>query len=39
VAAIQTAEPDAGVDALAQLDVGSAPSDAVLVSLINDLDA
>ena len=39
VAAIQTAEPDAGVDALALLDAGgTTPADAVLVSLINDLD-
>ncbi|PSK64543.1 HTH-type transcriptional regulator MalT [Micromonospora sp. MH33] len=39
VAAIQTAEPEAGVDALALLEVGGAtPTDAVLVSLINDLD-
>src|SRR5918911_65692 len=38
-AAIQTAEPEAGVDALALLEAGAAtPSDAVLVSLINDLD-
>ena len=39
VAAIQTVEPEAGVDALALLEAGDAPpSDAVLVSLINDLD-
>jgi ATP/maltotriose-dependent transcriptional regulator MalT len=39
VAAIQTAEPDVGVDALALLEAGgTAPTDAVLVSLINDLD-
>ncbi len=39
VAAIQTAEPEAGVDALALLEAGgTAPADAVLVSLINDLD-
>src|SRR5215218_7766755 len=39
VAAIQTVEPEAGVDALALLEAGAtAPSDAVLVSLINDLD-
>jgi LuxR family maltose regulon positive regulatory protein len=39
VAAIQTAEPEAGVDALALLEAGAAtPTDAVLVSLINDLD-
>jgi LuxR family transcriptional regulator, maltose regulon positive regulatory protein len=38
-AAIQTVEPDAAVDALAQLQAGGAtPTDAVLVSLINDLD-
>ena len=40
VAAIQIAEPEVGVDALALLDAGgAAPTDAVLVSLINDLDA
>lgn len=39
VAAIRTAEPDAGVDALALLEAGgTTPTDAVLVSLINDLD-
>jgi ATP/maltotriose-dependent transcriptional regulator MalT len=39
VAAIQTAEPEAGADALALLEAGGAtPTDAVLVSLINDLD-
>ena len=39
VAAIQTAEPEAGVEALALLEAGGAtPTDAVLVSLINDLD-
>ena len=39
VAAIQTAEPEVGVDALALLDAGGAtPTKAVLVSLINDLD-
>ncbi|MDQ6716253.1 MAG: AAA family ATPase, partial [Actinomycetota bacterium] len=39
VAAIQTAEPEAGVDALALLESGgTTPADAVLVSLINDLD-
>jgi LuxR family maltose regulon positive regulatory protein len=39
VAAIQTVEPEAGVDALALLEAGATPpSDAVLVSLINDLD-
>jgi hypothetical protein len=39
VAAIQTAEPEAGVEALALLDAGgTTPTDAVLVSLINDLD-
>ena len=39
VAAIQTAEPEAGVDALALLEAGGAtPTEAVLVSLINDLD-
>jgi LuxR family maltose regulon positive regulatory protein len=38
-AAIQTAEPEAGVDALALLEAGgTTPADAVLVSLINDLD-
>jgi LuxR family maltose regulon positive regulatory protein len=37
--AVQTVAPGAGVDALAQLETGAAPSpDAVLVSLINDLD-
>ena len=39
VAAIQTAEPEAGIDALALLEAGgTTPADAVLVSLINDLD-
>jgi LuxR family maltose regulon positive regulatory protein len=39
VAAIQTAEPEAGVEALALLEAGGAtPTDAVLISLINDLD-
>jgi LuxR family maltose regulon positive regulatory protein len=39
VAAIRTAEPEAGVDALALLEAGdTTPTDAVLVSLINDLD-
>jgi ATP/maltotriose-dependent transcriptional regulator MalT len=39
VAAIQIAEPEVGVDALALLDAGGVvPTDAVLVSLINDLD-
>ena len=39
VAAVQTAVPDAGVDALALLAAsGTTPTDAVLVSLINDLD-
>src|ERR687885_1079019 len=39
VAAIQTVEPEAGVDALALLEAGaSTPTDVVLVSLINDLD-
>ena len=39
VAAIQTVGPAAGVDALALLEAGGAtPPDAVLVSLINDLD-
>jgi len=39
VAAIQTAEPEAGVDALSLLEAGgTTPADAVLVSLINDLD-
>ncbi len=39
VAAIQTVEPEAGVDALALLEAGATtPADAVLVSLINDLD-
>jgi LuxR family maltose regulon positive regulatory protein len=39
VAAIQTAEPVAGVDALALLEAGgTTPTEAVLVSLINDLD-
>ena len=39
VAAIQTVEPEAGVDALALLEAGATtPPDAVLVSLINDLD-
>jgi ATP/maltotriose-dependent transcriptional regulator MalT len=36
VAAIQAVEPDAGADAIALLEAG--PTDAVLVSLINDLD-
>jgi len=39
VAAIQIVEPEAGVDALALLETGDAtPTDAVLVSLVNDLD-
>jgi LuxR family maltose regulon positive regulatory protein len=39
VAAIQTVEPEVGVDALALMEGGSnAPPDAALVSLINDLD-
>src|SRR3954453_19769811 len=39
VAAIQTAEPEAGVDTLALLEAdGTTPTDALLVSLINDLD-
>jgi LuxR family transcriptional regulator, maltose regulon positive regulatory protein len=39
VAAVQTAEPEAGVDALAALEAGgTTPSDVVLVSLINDLE-
>jgi LuxR family maltose regulon positive regulatory protein len=39
VAAIQTVEPDVGDDALALLEAGgSAATEAVLVSLINDLD-
>jgi LuxR family maltose regulon positive regulatory protein len=39
VAAIQTVEPEAGVEALALLEAGgSTPTDAVLGSLINDLD-
>jgi LuxR family maltose regulon positive regulatory protein len=39
VAAIQTAEPEAGVDALALLEAGgTTATEAVLVSLINDLD-
>jgi LuxR family maltose regulon positive regulatory protein len=39
VAAIRTAEPAVGVDALALLEAdGTTPFDAVLVSLINDLD-
>lgn len=39
VAAIQTAEPEAGVDALALLEAGgTTPADAVLGSLVNDLD-
>ncbi len=40
VAAIRTAEPDVGVEALALLEAGgSTPTEAVLVSLINELDA
>ena len=40
VAAIQTAEPEVGVDAVALLEAGgTTPTEAVLVSLINDLDA
>jgi LuxR family maltose regulon positive regulatory protein len=40
VAAIQTIEPEVGVEALALLEAGGAtPSEDVLVSLINDLDA
>ncbi|MFC5266715.1 LuxR C-terminal-related transcriptional regulator [Kribbella qitaiheensis] len=39
VAAIQTAEPEAGIEALALLEADvTTPIDAVLVSLINDLD-
>ncbi len=39
VAAIRIVEPDVGVDALALLQAGgTAPTDVVLVSLINDLD-
>jgi LuxR family maltose regulon positive regulatory protein len=39
VAAIQTVEPEAGADALALLETaGTSSTDAVLVSLINDLD-
>src|SRR3954454_3002627 len=39
VAAIQTVEPQAGVDTLALLEAdGTTPTDALLVSLINDLD-
>jgi LuxR family maltose regulon positive regulatory protein len=39
LAAIQSAEPEVGVDALALLEAsGNAPTEAVLVSLINDLD-
>ena len=39
VAAIQTVEPEAGVEALALLEAGgTTATDAVLVSLINDLD-
>ena len=39
VAAIQIAEPEVGVDALALLEAGGpTPTEAVLVSLINDLD-
>jgi LuxR family transcriptional regulator, maltose regulon positive regulatory protein len=39
VAAIQIAEPEVGVDALALLEAGGpTPPEAVLVSLINDLD-
>jgi len=39
VAAIQTTEPEAGVDALALMEAGgTTPTEAVLVSLINDLD-
>jgi LuxR family maltose regulon positive regulatory protein len=38
VAAIQTVEPDVGDDALALLEAGNVATEAVLVSLINDLD-
>src|SRR5579872_138707 len=39
VASIQTVEPEAGADALALLEAGGgSPPEAVLVSLINDLD-
>src|SRR3954447_6496308 len=39
VAAVQTVDPEPGVDALALLEAGAnTPLDAVLVSLINDLD-
>src|SRR4051812_13043632 len=40
VAAIRTALPEAGVEALSLLEAGgTTPTDAVLVSLVNDLDA
>jgi LuxR family maltose regulon positive regulatory protein len=39
VAAVQTAVPEAGIEALALLEAGgTTPTDAVLVSLVNDLD-
>jgi LuxR family maltose regulon positive regulatory protein len=39
IAAVQSVAPDAGTDALALLEAGGAtPTEAVLVSLINDLD-
>ena len=39
VASIQTTEPEVGVDALALIEAGgSMPTEAVLVSLVNDLD-
>jgi LuxR family maltose regulon positive regulatory protein len=41
VAAIQTTEPEAGIEALALMEAGgsgSTPTEAILVSLVNDLD-
>ncbi len=39
IAAVQTAAPEAGVEALAQLDAASAPdAEALVASLVNDLD-
>ena len=39
IAAIQTTEPDVGVDALALLEAGgSTPIEGILISLVNDLD-
>ncbi|HYD10873.1 MAG TPA: hypothetical protein VEA78_12300, partial [Acidimicrobiales bacterium] len=39
IAAVQVAVPDAGADAGGLLELADAPAEAVLVSLVNDLDA